>query len=132
MKIRINKTFPFLLLSFLFLTSFSQEPIPEKLIVSIQSGDAKTLSGFFNDNIELVVLENDNVYSKAQAQQIVSKFFTDHKPKKFSIIHQGGKDGSKYVIGNLTTKKGSFRVYFLLKVDQGNSFIHQLRIEKQV
>lgn len=132
MKIRINKTIPFLLLSFLFLTSFSQEQIPEKLLLSLQSGDAKTLSGFFNDNIELVVLENDNVYSKAQAQQIVSKFFTNYKPEKFSIIHQGGKDGSKYVIGSLTTKKGSFRVYFLIKVDQGNSFIHQLRIEKQV
>jgi hypothetical protein len=132
MKIRINKTFLFLLLSFLCFPSFSQEPIPEKLILSLHSGDAKTLSGFFNDNIELVVLENDNVYSKAQAQQIVNEFFANHKPEKFSIIHQGGKDGSKYVIGSLTTKKGSLRVYFLIKVDQGNSFIHQLRIEKQV
>ena len=96
--------------------------------------DSKLLSGFFNQNVELVVLDNDNVYSKAQAEQIVSSFFSSFAPVKenaFSIIHDSGKEGAKSVIGKLKTTKGDFRVYFLLKKDGAKEYIHQLRIEKQ-
>lgn len=109
----------------------AQAQIPENLRLSLESGNAKNLSEFFNQNVELVIGEDDNVYSKAQAKQIVSNFFKENKPETFKIMHEGGKDGSKYVIGNLHTTKGIFRVYFLLKENNGKSYIHQLRIEKQ-
>ena len=105
--------------------------VPDEIILSLQSGNAKVLSGYFNDNVELVVLDNDDVYSKAQAKQIVSNFFKSNVPESFSVIHQGGKEGSKYVIGNLKTNNGSFRIYFLLKSKGGKDYIHQLRIEKK-
>jgi hypothetical protein len=109
----------------------AQAQIPNEIISSLKNGNAKVLSEFFNQNVELVILENDNVYSRAQAQQIVNNFFSDYSPKNFEVKHQGGKEGAKYVIGNLTTKKGVFRVYFLLKQSNGKDYIHQLRIEKQ-
>jgi len=105
--------------------------VPEQIIISLKSGNAKILSEFFNQNVELVVPDSDNVYSKAQAQQIVGNFFSIYTPVSFSIIHQGGKEGAKYVIGNMGTKTGIFRVYFLLKQSEGKDYIHQLRIEKQ-
>ena len=105
--------------------------VSDEIILSLKSGNAKTLSGYFNQNVELVVPDSDNVYSKAQAQQIVSDFFNTYTPVNFSIIHKGGKDGAKYVIGNLSTKEGVFRVYFLIKHSEGKDYIHQLRIEKQ-
>ncbi len=105
--------------------------IPDEIILSLKSGNAKILSEYFNQNVELMVPENDNVYSKAQAQLIVNDFFTTYSTQGFSVIHQGGKEGAQYVIGNLSTKKGSFRVYFLLKNNNGKDYIHQLRIEKQ-
>lgn len=116
------------LLVFAGTSAFSQ--IPDEIIVSLGSGNAKVLSSYFNQNVELVVLDNDNVYSKAQAQQIVNNFFNQHKPENFKIIHQGGKE-AKYVIGNLVTNNGIFRVYFLLKQNNKKEYIHQLRIEKQ-
>jgi hypothetical protein len=105
--------------------------IPDEIILSLKSGNARSLSEYFNQNVELVVPESDNVYSKAQAQLIVSDFFSSHSPQSFSVIHQGGKEGAQYVIGNLGTQKGTFRVYFLLKKSEGKDYIHQLRIEKQ-
>jgi len=105
--------------------------VPEQIILSLRSGNAKILSEYFNQNVELVVPECDNVYSRAQAQQIVGNFFSIYTPVSFSIIHQGGKEGAKYVIGNMGTKTGIFRVYFLLKQSDGKDYIHQLRIEKQ-
>lgn len=107
--------------------------IPDEIILSLNSGNAKTLSKYFNDNVELVILDNDNVYSKAQAQQIVGNFFSRFIPVEddaFKIIHDGGGEGAKYVIGNLETQNVTFRVYFLLKQDKGKDYIHQLRIEK--
>ena len=101
------------------------------IILSLRTGNSKVLSGYFNDNIELVVLDNDNVYSKAQAKQIVNNFFSNFTPEGFNVIHQGGKEGSKYVIGNLKTNNGNFRIYFLLKKKNGKDYIHQLRIEKK-
>lgn len=105
--------------------------IPDDIILSLKSGNAKSLSEFFNQNVELVVPNSDNVYSKAQAQLIVGNFFSSHSPQSFSVIHQGGKEGAQYVIGSLGTQKGTFRVYFLLKKSDGKNYIHQLRIEKQ-
>lgn len=109
-----------------------QAQIPDDIVVSIQNGDDVKLAAYFNENVELVVQTHDDVYSKAQAQQIVAEFFKANKPKQFSIIHQGGKEGARYAIGSLTTNTGVFRVYFLLKTgNNNNSYIHQLRIEKQ-
>jgi len=109
--------------------------IPNDIITGFESGNAKVLSRFFNQNVNLVVLDNNNVYSKAQAQQIVGDFFSTYVPnpeKKFKIIHESGKEGAKSVIGTIETKKGEvFRIYFLLKQNEGNEYIHQLRIEKQ-
>jgi|GEM_PF-244270 hypothetical protein len=105
--------------------------IPDDVVTSFKTGNANTLSEYFNQNIEMVVLEHDDVYSKAQAQQIVSNFFSQNKVQEFSIIHQGGKEEARYAIGNLITNNGTFRVYFLLKNAGNKAYIHQLRIEKQ-
>lgn len=104
--------------------------VPEEITRSLKTGNAKVLSEYFNQNVELVVLENDNVYSKAQAQQIVDNFFSGNSPKNFTVLHELGREGSKSVIGNLATKSGTFRVYFLLKQSDEKDYIHQLRIEK--
>ena len=121
----------FAVIGFVLFATQLQAQIPAQIQTCFKNGDSKKLAEYFNNNIELVVLENDNVYSKAQAQQIVNKFFSTNTPEEFSIIHDGGPESAKYAIGNLKTKNGSFRVYFLLKPSEGKEYIHQLRIEKQ-
>lgn len=121
----------FLIFGLLLLTGTVQAQIPDEIVVSIQEGNDVKLASYFNENVELVVQTHDDVYSKAQAQQIVAEFFKANRPKQFTIVHQGGKEGARYAIGSLTTNTGIFRVYFLLKTKDNNSYIHQLRIEKQ-
>jgi hypothetical protein len=125
-------TLPVLFLAIIFMVANkTQAQVPDEIILSLESGNSKMLSEYFNQNVELVVLDSDNVYSKAQAKQIVTNFFNTYTPESFSILHQGGKEGARYVIGNLKTNNGSFRVYFLLKKSDGKEYIHQLRIEKK-
>ena len=86
MKIKILKILTLLIFFLFYLPSVAQEQIPDDIILSLKSGDAKLLSDYFNLNVELVILDNDNVYSKAQAQQIVGKFFSEFQPSKSQTI----------------------------------------------
>ena len=117
----------------LFLPTFAiqTDGIPEEIILSVRAGNAAELAKYFYSNIELVILEKEDVYSKTQAEQILRKFFTDHHPTSFKIIFEGGKETSRYAIGSLTTSNGNFRVYFLIKDQDGSPLIHQLRIEQE-
>ncbi|MCF8363851.1 MAG: DUF4783 domain-containing protein [Prolixibacteraceae bacterium] len=107
------------------------QKVPENVLMGLKTGNAQELSKNFSDNIELVILENDNVYSKAHARQVVADFFKDYPPQDFTLIHQGGKDEASYAIGNLHVENEKFRVYFLIKTNNGQSLVHQLRIERQ-
>ena len=130
-------TFTIVLFSgLLFSAIVSNSQIPNDIIVGFETGNVKILSRYFNQNVNLVVLENNNVYSKAQAQQIVGDFFNTFVPdpqKKFKVIHESGSSTSKSVIGTIETQKGEvFRIHFLLKQNDGKEYIiHQLRFDKQ-
>ncbi len=104
--------------------------IPEGITNSFKKGNSKELARHFNNNIELVILGNEDVYSKSQAEIILREFFSVNKPVKFELLHQGGRELSRYAIGNLQTKNGDFRIYFLLKLREGVPLIHLLRIER--
>lgn len=126
----IRKTL-MLLVTMLLMGFWGHAQVPDDIIVSLKSGNASKLAGYFGQNVELVVLDYENVYSKAHAQQVISDFFKKYPPVNFTIIHQGGKEGSNYVIGNLQVPSEKFRVYFLVKWQNGVANIHQLRIERQ-
>ncbi|MBT3208429.1 MAG: DUF4783 domain-containing protein [Bacteroidetes bacterium] len=130
----IRKFLSVLILFFLsVLFCLSQDTgVSEKINNSIKTGDTKALARFFNSSIELVVLEKEDVYSKSQAELVVSNFFKKHKPLGFSVQHNGQSKDSKYTIGTLKTNEGNFRVYYLTKqMKNGNPAIFLLRIEKK-
>ncbi len=129
----LKNSITLILLSLSFIIAGFQpaQDIPETISAAFKTGNSKELVKHFNSNVELVILENEDVYSKTQAEMILRDFFDKYPPKNFAILHQGGKNGSKYAIGDLTTSKGNFRVYFLLKKTEDSYLIHQLRIEKE-
>lgn len=110
--------------------SQNQDELPNELVKAFKQGNSISLSDFFGDRIELSIQDKEAIYSKSQAKQIMAKFFKDYPPVDFKKKHTGGKPGASYVIGDLITKDGNFRVNFLLKNDNQNYFIHQLHIEK--
>ncbi len=103
--------------------------LPDGIVSSLKTGNAKELAKHFNANIDLTLIDKQEIYSKTQAELILKEFFSKNIPSNFTIIHQGEKEGSKYVIGNLTTSKGTFRVSLFLKSQNNTQVIHQLRIE---
>lgn len=112
------------------LYSLSNE-IPKEIITAFKEGNAGELAKYFSSNIELALSDKDDIYSKNQAKLIIEDFFRKHPPKDFNILHKGGKESSKYAIGNLFTSDGEFRITILIKTKDNVSYINQLRIEKE-
>jgi hypothetical protein len=111
--------------------AFSQDTSND-IATAIRSGKATEVSKFFASSVNLIVLDKEDVYSKAQSELILKDFYSKHTPKSFTIVHNGvSKNGDKFAIGKLETSNGKFRVYFLLKKEGDKSVIQQFRIEPE-
>lgn len=112
--------------------TFSQEDqakIPAGISLAFKTGNAAELAKYMNSTVELLLLDKEDFYKKVVAETILKDFFSQHQVKDFIIRHQGARNDAQYAIGNLSTEKDNFRVYFLLKKVGNNLLIHQIRIE---
>lgn len=130
----MKRSISLLALLFAFLLSFSglkaQDPVKDKVVQAMKTGNSKELAEHFIPNLDLTVLDASDVYSKAQAEQILRKFFNEHPPLELAIEHSGvSKFGDKYFIGILKTKDAQFRTTFFLKKNGDDFQVKQLRIE---
>lgn len=104
--------------------------IPDDVAAAIRTGDAHKVAGYFADNVDLKVLEQENIYSKAQAELILDDFFVKHPVKGFTIVHKSvPKNDSQFAIGTLETTNGKYRVHYLMKTIIGKTSVTQFRIE---
>lgn len=99
--------------------------ISSDIITALNNGDASQLSNHLNANVELVIDNKNDVFSKQQAAGIIVDFFRKNKVNSFQLLHKGNKDVASFAIGVLKTNSGSFRVYVLTRRNE----IQQLRIE---
>ncbi len=120
-----------LIVMFLFAAFGSFAQIPPEIAIGFKRGDAKMISNYFNQNIELAVISKSNICSKSQARQILNKFFSENPTESFKILSYEMKKESKYIIAILNTANGPFRVYMLLKNTGKVDTIHLLKIEKK-
>ena len=102
----------------------------DNLTTAVKMGNAEQLSQLFNSSVEIIINSNDKVYTKPQAQMVMSEFFKKNPPVSFSIAHDSKREDSRFLIGNLNTKnEKTYRIIFLLR-DKGNTaLIHQIRIQ---
>lgn len=103
--------------------------VPQEIVSALKQGNADLISNYFDNTVELTIDTKENIYSSKQATIILKDFFKRNSPNDFSVVHEGGKGESKYVIGNLSTNQGKFRITILLK-NNSKTYINQLRIEK--
>ena len=132
MKMKATKVI-LLILLMLPASLIANADIFEDIGSAIRSGNAKEVGKYFNSSVDLTIMNQDDVYSRAQAEVILRDFLSKNTPKAFSIIHQGtSKEGARYAIGSLQTSQGnSFRTYIFVKPVGGQFLIHELRFEKE-
>ena len=99
---------------------------------SIGEGDADALGAYFDNSVEISVLDREDVYNRSQAISVIRSFFQQNQPRSFSQVHKGTSKGndSQYCIGNLVTASRNFRVYIYMKIDSNNrAVIQELRFD---
>lgn len=128
---------PLLVVIFLFFhfpsNSVIQADIVDNLAVHLKTGNSKEIAKNFASSIELLIIDQEDVYSKAQAEQILKDFFVKNPPIKTSIIHRlNSNPNFRYGIFSLQTKSLKYRVTITLMYQKAsNAFlITELRIEK--
>jgi hypothetical protein len=116
----------FLLISFSVLFAQTEENIT----AALKTGNSKEIAKYFGANVNLKILNQEDIYSKNQAELILKDFFTKNTVKNYIPKHNGtSKNGSQYTIGVLSTNNGNFRVYYFLKKNTDGIQIQEFRIE---
>ncbi|RZL50311.1 MAG: DUF4783 domain-containing protein [Pedobacter sp.] len=112
--------------------SAPQADIIDDLAVQFTTGSAKEIAKNFASSVELIIIDQEDVYSKAQSEQILKDFFVKNPPNKSTIIHRlNSNPNYRHCILSLNTKNGKFRVTITLKLTKpsNNFLISELRIE---
>jgi hypothetical protein len=99
---------------------------------SLNEGNTVGLSSFLDNQVEISMSELEATVTKAEAIAQLKKFFLKNPVKSFTQAHQGNSKGndSTYIIGNLNTQNGIFRVYIYIKIDAGKQYIQEIRFDK--
>jgi hypothetical protein len=114
-----------------FTNTFSAGPI-DKIAALLQQGQAHELVKQCAANVELSILDDEKVVSKAQAETLLTNFFAQNKPVAVKVIHRMETNPSiQYAVVQLRTSNGNYRVSYSLKVTNGSQEITDLHIESE-
>lgn len=128
MKLRY---FPLLTLLFLLPLAVKADDI-EKIADLIKQGNAHELAKMFSSNVDMNILDETNVYSKAQSEMILDKFFKENKPRTTKLLHRVSSNPNyNFGVVILTTDKGKFRISYTLREINKVMVVIELRIETE-
>ena len=104
--------------------------IVDTVCALFKSANTKEIGKNLSSSVEMTVNGEEDVYSKAQAEQILREFFTKNTPLNSSIVHRIDTN-PRYRFGVLAlgTKTGKYRVAVTLKKTANVFLITELRIE---
>ncbi|RZK20471.1 MAG: DUF4783 domain-containing protein [Pedobacter sp.] len=107
-----------------------QADIIDDLSIYFKGSNAKEIAKSFASTIELIIIDEEDVYSKAQGEQILRDFFIKHPPVKTSIFHKINTNPNyRFGVIVLSTSRETFRVSVTMKKINNNFLITELRIE---
>ncbi|WP_316793871.1 DUF4783 domain-containing protein [Pedobacter frigoris] len=110
--------------------SVLQGDIIDTLSTHFKNGNSKEIAVNFSSSVDLIIIDEEDVYSKAQAEQILRSFFSKYVPVKSTVIHRlNNNPNYRYGALSLATKSGNFRVSITMKKTGTAFFITELRIE---
>lgn len=117
-------------LTSLYLPSAIQADIIDDLSSYFKAGNTKEIARNFSSTIELIIIDEEDVYSKAQGEQILRDFFIKHPPVKTSVFHKiNNSPNYRFGVVILNTSKETFRVSITMKKFNNSFLITELRIE---
>ena len=117
----------FLLLAF----PIVQDGHLEQITTALDQGNVQSLEQYLDERVEIVLLEEGGVYTRADAIDMLKAFFKAHPGTTFQAIHKGfsGGKSSLYCIGDLRKQGERYRVFMYIRVEGEQYLIEELRFE---
>ena len=122
-----------LLVFFTFTQVNAQNNIIDDISLGFANSDQQTIAKYIGNKVEINLFDLSSVYSKAQAEMVLKDFFDKYEVQSFQLFNKNNANGgpSKFAIGNLNTRNGNFRIFFILKEQEGAYFIQEMRFLAQ-
>ena len=126
-----------LLISMAFWGALGETPEQAPVVLddvcrAIGVGNVAELSAIMDMEVELSILDQEDLYSKAEATAALENFFEKFSPTSFGKVHQGASksNDAEYCIGTLSTKKGAFRVFIYVAKSPSGVVLQELKFDR--
>ena len=119
-----------ILAAFVALSSFIIITGLNDVVNAIKSGNAASVSKYFDNTVEITVNGKSSNYSKSQGEVVLRDFFANNAVKSFTLLHQGQSGGAEFCIGTLVTSNGNFRTTLNLKQKGDKQTLQEIKFEK--
>jgi hypothetical protein len=106
-----------------------QASLADRVVAWIAKSEINTLTDHFDANLQMNILDKESFHSKAQAAILVKDFFKEHSVISCELQHKGGAASNLFMIANLKTSKGSFRLSVHFRQVSGQEKITFFSIE---
>ena len=105
----------------------------EHLAEGVLEGHASAVLAGAADRVEVVLLGNGKLYSRAQATYVLEAFFREHPPASFGLDHSSNAEESWFASGVYEVKQGDrpFQVYLRLRQRGEQWELREIRIEQR-
>lgn len=126
-----KKVFIFFVLSLgIYSAGFAQSDIVDDLAKDFKESDYRELAKKFASSVEIILMDEQDVYSKVQGEQIIKDFFSKHPSGKINIVHRiNNSPNYRFGVLNMQSGRQSFRISITLKKISNSFLITELRIE---
>jgi len=113
------------------LSAQTPQDVLKQIETSIKEKNAAQLSKYFNNSLEITLLEYEKVCSKDQAYLVVKDFFSQKPVTQFKLIHIGGSGEAWYGMGIYETSSDSYDANVFIKKYGNVYLIDRLRFEEK-
>jgi len=122
---------PAIIILFLLPAAAIADPI-DNIADLIRQGNIHELANLFAPSVSVTILDDENTYTKPQAEAVLDKFFGQNKPKSVKILHKITSNPSfKFGVVIVTTERGTYRIAYTLKETNGSFLLIEMRIETE-
>ena len=104
----------------------------EHISEALKTGNVKEFCKYLGGDISVKIIDQEDVYSRTQAEMIIRDFFEKNRHQSYTARHCGtSRNGAQYSIGRLVTSTGTYRTSYFTKKNGDSLIIQEFRIEKE-
>lgn len=96
----------------------------------LKANNIHELSKMFASSLEVSIADEENIYTAAQAEQVLTNFFKNGPVKSVQVLHRVNSNANiRFAILALTTTTTVYRTAVSFKLINGQFLVNEIRIE---